>query len=76
MVPRNLFDHFVMELDHRLAHDFEYRRSRRREVIVAPPPWPSASLRFTSQPSVAFHSLQQRIQRPRADVIAVASKLA
>ncbi|OFW29645.1 MAG: hypothetical protein A3H97_01760 [Acidobacteria bacterium RIFCSPLOWO2_02_FULL_65_29] len=66
----------MVELDHGLAEDLQHGGPTVREAIVPPAPFPLADSGFGPQPPVAFQTLQERIERARADVVAMASQLA
>src|SRR5687768_12790851 len=70
-----LLDHFVVKLDDVLAQDVQHGGTIRCQVIVLAAARAAAGLGFASQPAVAFHAFQERIQRPGADVVAVSPKL-
>jgi hypothetical protein len=70
-----LLDHFVMELYDILTQDVQHGAAIPRQVIVPAAVRARAGLGFTPQPAVPFHALQQRIQGPWADVVAVSPKL-
>jgi hypothetical protein len=58
-----------------LAQDVEYCRAIPRQVIVPAAAKSRAGLGFAPQPPVPLHALQQRVQCPRTDVVAVPSEL-
>jgi hypothetical protein len=70
-----LLDHFVVKLDDVFAQDVQHGRTSRCQVIVLAATRAGAGRGFASQPAVAFHAFQERIQRSRADVVAVSAKL-
>jgi hypothetical protein len=75
-VNGRLLDDFVMEFHDGLAHDLQHRSATRSQVIVAPPTRSRTGLYFAPQPPIALHALEQRVQRPGADVVPVSAKLA
>ena len=72
---RGFFDDFVMQFDHGLAEYVQDGRPAGGEVVVPPPPFPFSHSDFRSQPAVALQTLEERIQRARADVVAVPAQL-
>lgn len=73
--PRAFLNHFVMEFDDAFTEQRQYGDASVCEVIVPTPTRPGTRFDLAMQPAVALHALQEWIQRPRADVVAVPSKL-
>src|SRR5688572_25509679 len=70
-----LFDHLVVEFDHRLAENLQDGGATVRQVVVPSAPFSISHSGLRTQPPIALQTLQERIERPRADVVAVASQL-
>ena len=68
---RGLFNDFVMQFDYGFSEYVQYGRPAGGEVVVPPAPFPLSHSDFGSQPAVALQPLEERIQRARADVVAV-----
>ena len=74
-VSPGLFDDFVMQFDHRVAEHVENDGAALGQMIVPAPSFSLADSGFGTQPPVPFKALEQRIQRPRADVVPVPTQL-
>lgn len=70
-----LFHHFVVQLDDGLAQDLKDGGTSSGEMVVASAAKTRGWIRFTSQPPIALHPLQQRVQRARAHRMSVPAKL-
>jgi hypothetical protein len=64
-----------MQFDDGLTEDTKDSGPASSQVVIAPPTETAPGLDFTAQPAVALHALQERIQRPWADVIPVTTQL-
>ena len=63
-----------MQFNNRFAERFEDRGAALSQMIVPTPSFPLTNSGFRTQPPVPFETLEQRIQRPRTDVVPVSSQ--
>jgi hypothetical protein len=73
--PMSLCDDLAMQLSDHIGNNGEHRAPLARQMIVASRSRTPAMLHVTCKPSIPFHSLEQRIQRARAEIVAVSPQL-
>jgi hypothetical protein len=73
---RSLFNHFVVEFDDDFSQDLQDPSSARGEVIVPTTTFSVTDGGLRAQPSVSLQAFQQRIERARADIVAMSAQLA
>ena len=71
-----LLRNFVVQLTDHAKDGVEHMPAPAREMVVPACSRTATGLHFTPEPAVAFHSLEERVQRPWADVIPVPPELA
>jgi len=73
-VGRGLFHDLVVQFDDRLTKHLKHGGAALGQVIVPTPAFSLSNGGFRAQPTVPFEALEQRVQSPWTDVVAVVTQ--